>query len=115
LVSFKNTFKLFILLVIAVTFFTSCDDELTEQDINVRIVNETDCMLHIYVWDEHQMTLSPYTGQNISSISEGQKHFEAKRDGDLLVIQDTYVELHAGDEFTWVVNQSCQPLEQNQN
>ena len=110
--SLKNTFKILTILLLSVLIFSACDEELTEQDIDVRIVNETDCTLHIYMWDEHQMTLAPYTGNNFASITEGEKHFIARRDGDLLIIQDTYIELYVGDEFTWVVNEKCQPIEQ---
>jgi hypothetical protein len=91
-----------------ILFIAGCDKELTEKDINVRVVNDTTCKLHIYENSEFRMTLEPSTGKNFDFITEGNKHLEAKRDGDLKLVQDTYVELHVGDEFNWVVNTNCE-------
>jgi hypothetical protein len=100
-----------IIIVFTLSILVSCNEELTDQDINVRVVNNTNCTLLIYKNEIYQMTLSPYTGNNMHDVGEGQQHICAKRDGDLLIIQDTYVNFHAGDEFTWDVTEDCTPLE----
>jgi len=108
----KNTYRLLLIITLfsLLIIYVGCDEELTEQDIKVRIVNDTGCTLHIYLNDEYQMTLEPYSGQNFSYISEGWKHFKARRDGDLLLIEETYVELHVGDEYTWVIDSPCSEI-----
>ena len=109
--SLKNTYKILLLtiMIFSLSLFVSCNKE-QDKNITVRIVNNTNCTLLIYIDGEYEITLAPYTGNDIPNVTEGNKHLTARRDGDLLLVEDTYVELHAGDEYTWTVDAACSSL-----